>query len=939
MRSLYIFFFLFIAQGIFGQHTFQRTYEVPDRLLVHSGMAVAHDGGFFLVSIYPDVDDNLLKFHVTRHHFKGDVLWAYDYELEGYGNNIDFDMDIVQTEDRGVVFVATEVNLVTGGTQVDHIVKLSLDGELEWSKVIDSEIDNALIIPGQISLRKNYNEGVLVATLNSDTSLLQTNTYLASFNSDGLTEWAKLYKILDEDGVEDFSLVTAVDRCVVDTSYMITGVVDTAATNEIFLSKVDSEGEMLWSRSYIQSIGEGVNNQVVDIACAADSTTTVTGILQNPATGEFFSYVFKVDYTGLPLWSKIIQLPGTFPLTINTQVIADDGNNIIVAGRYIDVVTGDLQDYMVRLNSLGDLVWSKQFPRIDSYILDQNLGLLVGGDLRPNGTEYMLSGIASNFDIGNLYPFVIRVDQGGNANCEEDAMATLNDTLLTFMPDTLFWSSKDFESINELMVDRDTFSEYDLPMVTLLDTFFCPQDPIMVTLDATAQYAQTYEWSTGEDTPMIDVTEDGEYMVTVTFDTLACFTLCDTSVISVLEFPELSINGSNAIYCDTGEFSLDANPSMGLPPFTYIWSTGETTEMILVSDYGDYGITVTDQCGNSAEETINYNESNLPPIDPFPGLSFNQSLFCETGAYEIGIFNATGMTDIVWSTGETGVTSISVPGPGSYSVSGIVCFQEIVLTIDEGDFGIDEPLVANGNLDNSVYCTTETFSLAVGPTGGFVPYTYEWSTGETEPMITVTALGTYEVTISDSCDDAIVEIFTLGEGDLPVPDEPMLSFDIDSFCNSGNLIITLTNPQAGFFNAQWSTGEVNASEIVVDEVGVYTFDAINCFQEVSAAIDLADALPTEGLQFPNVFTPGESDMPINQTFGPYVECPNLIEDYEMKIFNRWGKMMFETNNVSGRWNGAFDGKRQPSQVFFWYARYTEPGGQEVTVEGDVTLLR
>ena len=869
MRSLYIFFFLFVSLSLSGQHTFQRTYEISDRLLIHGGMAVAGDGGFYLVSTYPELTEGFFKFHVTKHHFKGDILWSYDYELEGYGNNVDFDMDIAITSDTSVVVVATELNGDTGGVETDLIFKISSDGEPEWSKTIDSESANAFAAPGQISLRQNYNDGILVASLNSDNEDPETNTYLSSINNDGETDWSKVYKILDADGVGGFSLVTAIDRSEIDTTFMITGLVDSLETNDIFLSKVTQEGEMLWSRSYLQMLdndGAGINNQVLDIACANDTTTIVTGLLTESSTGLLTSYVFKVDKDGLPLWSKTIQLPGTFPITLNTQVVADADNNIILAGRYIDVSTGDLQDYVIRLNALGQLIWSKQFPKIDSYVLDPNLGLLTGGDLRLNGTEYMLSGVASNLELGNLYPFVVRIDQEGSAVCEVDAMASINDTLLTFSYDTLLWASEDFVGINDFMIDRDTFMDYDLPMVTLLDTFFCPQDPIMVTLDATADYAETYEWSTGETTPMIDVTEDGEYMVTVTFDTLACFTLCDTSVITKLEFPDLGIAGNNSEFCETGDFILEALPSMGLPPFSYAWSTGETSQLIRVNQFGEYSVVVTDECGNSASETINYSESNLP-----------------------------------------------------------------MLTVD-------------GNLDSSVFCSPQpslsgTFGLAVVPSGGVEPYFVMWSTGQTSRAITVDEIGTYDVTISDSCGEMIVESFTITESDIPEPAIPMLSFDPDSFCIDGSLIVTLANPLDGFSGIQWSNGVVNAEEIVVDQVGVYTIEAESCNQAVSASIDISESLPMEGLQFPNMFMPGQQDTPINQTFGPLVECPSLIDSYEMKIFNRWGKMVFETDNVESRWNGAFDGKRQPSQVFFWFARYTEPGGVEVTVEGDVSLVR
>ncbi len=1015
MKSLYIFFFLFVVQSLFGQHTFQRTYEISDRVMIHGGLAVANDGGFYMINLYPDQQEQILKFHVTRHHYKGDVLWSYDYEVENHSEFIDFNTDIITTDDKGVVFAFTEIDPNTGGTAFGVMVKVDEDGEFVWSKTVGSEVEDALVAPGEVKLVDNFTGGHLYANLNSDTTDLETNAYLASFDQNGLANWSNLYKNLDEEGLSRNSFLASVDDCQVDSSFMMAGIMSTDTSNLSFLSKIDREGEMLWSKSYqIQPIDSvGFINQVTDVACGLDTTTAFTGLLIEPITGLVFSYVCKVDINGDVLWTNLVGVPGVFPLPFTNQVIIDNNDNVVVSGKMLDIGSGEQSDYIIRLNSLGDLVWSKTFPRINTYFFDQNLGILLGGDLEQNGTEYMLSGGAVNFDVGSLYPFVVRIDEDGNANCEENAMALLNDTLVNFQVDTLFWEYDRFLELGDAMVEGEEYLNYDLPMVTLLDTFFCPQDPIMVTLDATAQYAESYEWSTGETTPTIEVTEDGEYMVTVTFDTLACFTLCDTSIISKLEFPSLAMSLDNSNYCETGEFIASAGASAGLPPYTYMWGTGETSSSISVTEYGNYAVTITDGCGNSESSQINLSASNLPEPE-IPAIDFNQQLFCETGVYQIRILNAGEFTDIVWSTGET-TDIITVPGPGPYSVTAVNCFQEVMASVDEGDFAELQPLGVNSETNNAQYCIDQTFPLSVTPTGGLAPYTYSWSTGDSGPEIIVTDLGTYSVTISDNCMDEIVEVFELTEALVPAPDVPMLATNFDTYCTTGDIEISLTNPDGDFtdivwsngqedvvgitvgavgtytvaalscfqdvgasidilesdlpspqqpilevvsdsfcnsglidinitnagndfFNVEWSTGAVNTAQIMTNEAGTYSVTALNCFQQVEASIDVnANDFPT-GLEFPNTFMPGNNEIDEDKTFGPFVECPEIIEDYEFKIFNRWGKMVFESDNVSLRWNGAFDGKRQPSEVFYWYARYLTPAG-ETLLEGDVTLLR
>jgi len=765
-----------ILQGLFSQHTFQRIYEISDRQMIHLGMAVASSGGFYLVNVYDDEDDDVLKFHITKHSLKGDVTWSFDYELDQFadGFNIgDFDADIIEISNKDVVVALT--GLMANQTDQDIIFQIDPNGEVVWSSVADSQFENEFLSTRLTSL-KSFEEGFVTASSNAEMSDDVSHSYMASYGSNGTATWSKLYKTDNNTA----SLNTAMDVCTVDPSFVVAGITKIGSVDNMYVSKLDIDGNILWSRSYLNSIDDQAFVEVQDIACANDTTIVVVGSVINPFQGLNEAFILKLDKDGLPIWTRALELDG---INANTQVAINDANTIFVAGKSIQLGGPDSnKDYVLRVDPNGQLMWSKTFPRIMSFVAlnDISVGQVYEGDLLFNEQELMYSGTAINLQADSYYPFVVRMDQMGSAECEEDDNAMLNDTLLSFATDTLLWSVEDFGTFNEIEIDIDTFDNYGLPIVSILDTFFCPQDPIEVTLDATTDHAQSYEWSTGETTPTLEVTEEGMYMVTVTFDTLTCFTLCDTSSITVLEFPAVNLGGDVTNYCETGEYLIAAGPSMGRPPYVYEWSTGEEEQIIAVTELGDYAVTITDACGNTASQTLAFTDETLPDVEW--KLNQEADTICGTRIFiQSAMLN--NITDIVWSNGVTEETEILVEEGGTYSVTANLCGEEMFLDIE-----------------------------------------------------------------------------------------------------------------------------------VVDSA----------------------------VEFPNVFFPESAATgaeTINKTFGPYIRCPDLIEDFEMRVFNRWGKLVFETENPEARWNGSFDAKAMPSDVFHWFARYTTPEGEDVFLEGDVTLLR
>ncbi|MBP7450905.1 MAG: gliding motility-associated C-terminal domain-containing protein, partial [Flavobacteriales bacterium] len=99
------------------------------------------------------------------------------------------------------------------------------------------------------------------------------------------------------------------------------------------------------------------------------------------------------------------------------------------------------------------------------------------------------------------------------------------------------------------------------------------------------------------------------------------------------------------------------------------------------------------------------------------------------------------------------------------------------------------------------------------------------------------------------------------------------------------------------------------------------------------------------IQFPNAFTPNSSG-PTDGVYDPrsytndhFFPLYDGVEKYRLEIFNRWGELLFVTEDVRIGWDGYYRGSPAKQDVYVWkaYAKFSD--GRETTMKGDVTLLR
>ena len=91
-------------------------------------------------------------------------------------------------------------------------------------------------------------------------------------------------------------------------------------------------------------------------------------------------------------------------------------------------------------------------------------------------------------------------------------------------------------------------------------------------------------------------------------------------------------------------------------------------------------------------------------------------------------------------------------------------------------------------------------------------------------------------------------------------------------------------------------------------------------------------------QFPNAFTPNGDA--VNDVFRPLHFCPVAVTDF--RVYDRWGRLVFQAQDPEQGWDGTFQGKPAPAEVYAWRVEYEamrEDGRQRFSEKGDVTLLR
>ncbi len=357
----------------------------------------------------------------------------------------------------------------------------------------------------------------------------------------------------------------------------------------------------------------------------------------------------------------------------------------------------------------------------------------------------------------------------------------------------------------------------------------------------------TYLWSNGETTQDINGLAAGTYAVTIT-DTHNCisyfsFEVTQPNALNVTTY--LSWYGSyNVSINGASDGFIVLLPEGGTFPYTYLWDNGETTYYQVWIGAGTYSVTVTDMNGCSEVVYVTLIE---PPV--YVPLVLENIVISDYYSYGVSCNGAAdGTIDVTLSGGTSPLSYVWSNGSVNEDLTGLVAgFYTLTVTDAIGDFvtttvEITEPTGIEANpVVRDVRCIgSSDGEIDLTISGGFSPYLFEWSNGETTEDIIGLDAGDYYVTITDDYGCFVVEMFIVSD---PDPFE----FDfvvIDPTCvNDGSVDLYVSGGVAPYTYV-WSNGYTGEDltnigsgiydVIVTDSVGCTTSGSV----EVSGAFEL-----------------------------------------------------------------------------------------------------
>jgi gliding motility-associated-like protein len=536
--------------------------------------------------------------------------------------------------------------------------------------------------------------------------------------------------------------------------------------------------------------------------------------------------------------------------------------------------------------------------------------------------------------------------------CYEDSLGTID---LSITGNAGFVISWDNGSVEE---DLDSLASgsYTVTVVdtfgcrtSLTDTIFGPALPLAGTLglQPVLCHADTsgaidlqpsggtspyyFSWSTGSTDEDIDSLIAGVYTVILS-DTNGCqISLSDTIV-----EPDSALTASlfvTDITCagdSTG--SIHVIPAGGTASYIFLWNNGVLADSLTALPAGLYSVTVKDN--NGCQITVADSIMELNPAIVLDSIVVQPYCLDNIlGSVEVIPSGGLSPFQYVWSTGDT-LSVIDTLTSGSYSVQVIDangCTKSYATTLS------DTSNISIQVVGATTFCSGDSVTLTA-TNSAYV--TYQW-TNSGSPMvdtlnsITVYSSGDYAVTATAVCGQFTAGPVTVVENSLPVPSvDPDMTIHCDS-----SVVLTAAGGNTYLWSPSNLVSDSTASVVTINLQSTTTFVVTAISAEGCTANDtVIVTVVCDTLFIPGGFSPNGDG--VNDYF--VISDINRYPDAVLKIFNRWGDLVYTKEHYDNSWNGFSNtdmvrlGDTLPNGTYFYVF---EPGNGEDGKSGYVILRR
>lgn len=451
------------------------------------------------------------------------------------------------------------------------------------------------------------------------------------------------------------------------------------------------------------------------------------------------------------------------------------------------------------------------------------------------------------------------------------------------------------------------------------DTSICFADSVQLSASGSATYTWSPIDSLSDPTiadPIAYPFDTLVYYVTGT-DAIGCSSI-DSVVISINPLPAIQAGNDSAI-CIGDTIQLN-----GTGGINYTWTPSSSLSDPSISnplafpvDTTEYIILATDTNACTNTDTITIHVNGLPDADAGPDLSI-----CNGDTIQL---NAAGGSVYQWSP-STLLDNPNVFNPNAFPDT---TTDFIVLVTDTNSCSAFDTMeisifILSVTPQDTTICSGDSVQLNVnGP--NVTSYLWTPPTGLSDPTISSpmaapTTTTVYTVVLDDvsGCSDSASATINVQESPIP-----SFSTAIDAGCEG--IIVDFENTSTLADSYLWLFGDGTSTTI---ENPSHTYDYGSSFTATLiayGALGCSDSASFSGtadnfedyysIQIPNVFTPngdGQNDQFVVSVAGKLYEC------IDMRIYNRWGQILFIASGNNLTWDGRnMAGEKVPQGSYFY----------------------
>jgi gliding motility-associated-like protein len=458
----------------------------------------------------------------------------------------------------------------------------------------------------------------------------------------------------------------------------------------------------------------------------------------------------------------------------------------------------------------------------------------------------------------------------------------------------------------------------------------------------------TYIWNNGGSNQDLSNLQAGNYNIIV-FDANNCQ---ESQSFSITQ-PTFDLQANTVVedlICTSNETgSIDVTVTGGTSPYSYLWTNGQTVQDLINVGTGNYSLTISDN--NGCQITLSENIS--APAQPLTTSATTANVSCfgfSDGQITLATLGGVSPYEYQWSNGQTASLIDSLTA-GLYSVlvtDANGCENSLSVQITQPN-----QILNNFSSSTQLGCIPAHIDFTYPVNDPTLSFSWDFGNGQSSnvqnPSYTYLSAGCFDVSLTITAANGCV-VNSILDSMICIVQGPEAAFystnsTIDYY--TGELAL-FDNSEGSILSYLWTLGDSSPNQTTQNIIHYYTpyteenynvsltvTDTNGCSDVASIVFSLIEEFE---IYVPNTFTLN-GDL-LNDGFLPIFSNVDVLKDYELVIYNRWGNLVWQTTNPTEPWFGRYkDAYDVQVGTYTWKIKYTDNKSVTRSLVGHVNVLK